>query len=65
MIPSRRGTAEGREREKVKNNPGRHIWLTPLLLAAPFILGLGWAALKYGKTIRNLIHVAIKLVVTK
>jgi len=49
----------------VKNNDGRHIWLTPVLLSVPFILGLGWAALKYGKTLQNLIHVAIKLVVTK
>lgn len=41
------------------------MWPTPLLLAAPFALAMGFVAVRYGKTIRNLIHLAIKLVVTK
>ena len=46
-------------------NKGRNIWLTPVLLALPFALGTAFAAIKYGRLIQNLIHVAVKLVVTK
>ena len=41
------------------------MWLTPVFLALPFAAGMGIAALKYGKQVQDLIHVAIKLVVTK
>ena len=41
------------------------MWLTPVLLALPFALGMGWAAVRYGHLAANLIHVAIKLVATK
>ena len=40
------------------------MWLTPGLLFLPFAAALCWAAVRYGGTIRDLIHVAIKLVVT-
>ncbi len=41
------------------------MWLTPVLLALPFALLLGFAAIRYGSFLRNLIHVAVKLAVTK
>ena len=41
------------------------IWLTPLLLALPWAAVIGWGVLRYGPQIQKLIHVAIKLVVTK
>ena len=40
-------------------------WLLPLLLALPVAAGLGFAAVRYGAKIQNLIQVAIKLVVIK
>ena len=49
----------------MKNKKGRLFWPTPLLLAAPFAAVMGFVAIRYGKTIRNLIHLVIKLVVTK
>ena len=36
-----------------------------MLLALPVAAAVAFAAVKYGRTIQNLIHVAIKLVVTK
>ena len=41
------------------------MWLTPLLLALPVAAGMGFAVIRFGGTIHDLIHVAIKLVVTK
>lgn len=41
------------------------MWLTPILLALPTALVVGLGAVRYGETIKNLIHLAIKLVVTK
>ena len=41
------------------------MWMTPALLALPFALGMGFAALRYGKLLKNLIHLAIKMVVTR
>ncbi len=41
------------------------MWLTPILLALPFAAAMEIFALRYGKQIQDLIHVAIKLVVTK
>ncbi len=49
----------------MKSKKGRWIWLTPLLLALPFAALVGFAAVRYGGRIQDLIHVAIKLVVTK
>ena len=39
--------------------------LAPVLLALPFAAAMGFAAFRYGNLLRNLIHTAIKLVVTK
>ena len=41
------------------------MWMTPVLLALPVAAAAAFAAVKYGHSIQNLIHVAIKLVVTK
>ena len=49
----------------MKNKGKKRVWPTPLLLAAPFALAMGFAAFRYGGTLRNLIHLAIKLAVTK
>lgn len=49
----------------MKNKRRMRIWLLPLLLALPMAAGLGFVAARYGQTVRNLIHVAVKLVVTK
>ena len=40
-------------------------WLTPVLLALPWAAAIAFAAARYGGTARDLIHLAIKLVVTK
>lgn len=47
------------------NARGKKMWLTPLLLALPFAAVMGYAAVRYGRTIQNMIHVVIKLVVTR
>ena len=44
---------------------GKWIWLTPVLLALPFIAAVGAAAALYGPTLQNLVSVAINLAVTK
>ena len=49
----------------MKKRPGRCMWLTPLLLALPIGAVLGYAAVRYGGQMQNLIQVAIKLAVTK
>ena len=41
------------------------MWLTPILLALPTAAAVGYAVIRYGGRIQNLIQVAIKLVVTK
>jgi uncharacterized membrane-anchored protein YhcB (DUF1043 family) len=48
-------------KEKAKSR----MWLTPVLLALIVGLGIGAVVFRYGGTIQNLIHVAIKLAVTK
>ena len=49
----------------MKNKRGWTLWLTPVLLALPVAAAMGFAVLRYGRTVQDLIHVAIKLVVTK
>ena len=49
----------------MKKKTGKWMWLTPILLALPTALGLGYAAIRFGGQIQNLIQVAIKLAVTK
>lgn len=49
----------------MKSRKMSRIWLTPVLLALPIALGIGAAIFRYGETIQNLIHVAIKLAVTR
>ena len=49
----------------MKNKQDKWIWLTPFLLALPFAAGMGLAAARYGRLAENLIHLVIKLVVTK
>lgn len=56
--------AEGRKR-KMKEKAKSRMWLTPVLLALIVGLGIGAVVFRYGGTIQNLIHVAIKLAVTK
>ena len=48
-----------------KSRRGRLMWLTPLLLALPAAAGMVFAAIKYGSRIRDLIQVAVKLMVTR
>jgi len=38
-------------------------WLIPVALALPFLAALVFAALRWGPTLRDLLHVAIKMVV--
>ena len=49
----------------MKSRKMSRIWLTPVLLALIVGLGIGAVAFRYGGTIQNLIHVAIKLAVTR
>ena len=49
----------------MKSKQRIRLWLMPVLMALPVAAGLGFFAVRYGQTVRNLIHVAIKLVVTK
>ncbi|MBR2823960.1 MAG: hypothetical protein IKE24_09765 [Clostridia bacterium] len=49
----------------MKKKAGSLMWLTPILLALPVAAGLGFVWIRYGEQVRNLIQVAIKLVVTK
>ena len=49
----------------MKKKTGKWMWLTPILLALPTAAGLGYAAIRFGEQIQNLIQVAIKLAVTK
>ena len=49
----------------MQKKQGRFMWLTPILLALPVAAGIGYASIRFGETIQNLIHVAIKLAVTK
>lgn len=68
MIPSRSGTEEGRGHGKVKGKKsgcGRFMWMTPVLLALPAAAGMVFASIKYGSRIRDLIQVAVKLMVTR
>ena len=46
--------------EKKRNMP---VWLLPAVLAFPFAAGLLFAAVRWGGTLKNLIHVLIKMVV--
>ncbi len=55
----------GKDDGGVEKKPGKRMWLTPLLLALPWALVIGAGALRYGHTLQKLIHVAIKLVVTR
>ena len=49
----------------MRNNGEPRIWTIPVLLALPFAAVMGYAAFRYGRTVQNLIHTAIKLVVTR
>ena len=49
----------------MRNNGNQRIWTVPVLLALPFAAAMGYAAVRYGRTVQNLIHTAIKLVVTR
>ena len=49
----------------MKKKTGKWMRLTPILLALPTAAVLGYAAIRFGGQIQNLIQVAIKLVVTK
>ena len=51
--------------EKQNSGLGSRMWLMPVLLALPLAAGLIFAAARYGNLARNLIQVAVKLVVTK
>ena len=39
-------------------------WLIPILLAAPFIAGLSYIAVRLGPFLREIVQVAVKLVVS-
>ncbi len=41
------------------------MWLTPILLALPFAAAMIFMSARYGEKIRDLIQVAVKLVVTR
>ncbi|MBQ8072242.1 MAG: hypothetical protein IJ231_00590 [Clostridia bacterium] len=49
----------------MKRKQGPWMILTPILLALPMAAALAFAAIRYGETLQNLIHVAIKLAVIK
>lgn len=46
-------------------NKGMMGWLTPVLLAMPWAVAIAFASTRYGGMVKDLIHLAIKLVVTK
>ena len=46
-----------------RKNPGKRIWLYPLLLALPFLAVIAFAALRYGPKVMQLISAAVKTVV--
>ncbi len=68
MTPRAGGTDEGREQGKVSTDQktrGKSRWLTPALLALPFLAAIAFAAVKIGPQLLELINVAIKGTVVK
>ncbi len=47
---------------KGRGRAGR-MWIAPVALAAPFLMGLGYAVIVYGGQIKDLIAVAVKVAV--
>lgn len=47
---------------KGQGRTGR-MWLAPVALAAPFLIGLGYAVIVYGGKIKDLLAVAVKVAV--
>ena len=43
-----------------RKNPGKRIWLYPLLLALPFLAAIAYAAIRFGPRLLEVINVAIK-----
>ncbi len=53
-------STEKKRREEAKH---RFLWQGPILLALPFMAALIFAAARWGKLLKDLIHVVIKMAV--